>query len=110
VIVLNGKKFAETENEFLNSLFTLETCTGYAKKLKRQIKIFNIQNELIAIVNSWGVLCCVSKLDSGEYSYSHATIKEIGEYSFSQKDEEIKNLAIKRESTGKFLEYIHQFK
>jgi hypothetical protein len=110
MITLNGNKFAETENEFLNSLFTLETCSGYAKRLKRKIKIFNIQNELIAVVNRWGVLCCASKLASGKYWYSHATVKEIGEYSLCQKDKDLENLIIKKEATGKDLDYLHQFK
>jgi hypothetical protein len=53
MIKFNGKKFAENNNEFMDSLFhTGGTCTGYARKVKGGVKLFNIQNELFAFIGA----------------------------------------------------------
>ena len=98
MIILNGKKFAETEEEMENSLFESGgTCVGYAKRLQRQVKLFNHQKALIGVINGHGVLCSASKID-GKNWYSFCTIKEIGEYkSYMQSVEEPEKLAVKRE-------------
>lgn len=81
MITLNGAKFAETEAEFNDSLFTgPATCVGYAKRLKTKIKLLNPQHELIGVINKWGCLLSALKLEDGKYWYSFTTIKEIGEY------------------------------
>lgn len=81
MITLNHKQFAENEREFLASLFTKGgTCVGYAKRNKRSVTLMNTQKEKIGVINCHGVLCCATKLASGEYWYSHADIPEIGQY------------------------------
>jgi hypothetical protein len=51
MIVLNNEKFAENEKEFTDSLFVSGgTCVGYAKGLKRQIKLYDAQKNLIGIM------------------------------------------------------------
>jgi hypothetical protein len=58
MINLNGNKYAENEAEFMQSLFEHGgTCTGYAKRHKRRIDLFDAQHCLLAIINKWGVLC-----------------------------------------------------
>jgi len=93
MIKLNNKKFAENEKEFLDSLFiSHETCIGYAKRLKKQVKLYDHQRKLIGCINQNGVLCHATKHDKGHW-YSYATIPEIGEYqSYQQKMEECKNI------------------
>ena len=52
MITLNKIKFAESEKEMINSLFEgIATCSGYAKRLKHSIKLFNLQHELIDVIN-----------------------------------------------------------
>jgi len=41
MIIINNKKFAETEKEFVDSVFTNQTCVGYAKRYKKIINGFN---------------------------------------------------------------------
>ena len=51
MIIFNGKKYAKNNDEFLNSLFEAGgTCNGFYKKLKKGIRIFNMQHELMAFI------------------------------------------------------------
>ena len=46
MIVLNSVKFAESESEMIDSLFSDSgTCSGYAKRLKHKIKLFDLQKK-----------------------------------------------------------------
>lgn len=111
MITLNGNKFAENEDEFLDSLFTKKTCSGYAKRYKRHIRIYNAQKEQVARINRWGVICQATKLACGNYLYSYGVPKEIGEYqSHLQYKNEVEKLAVKIEPTANFLEYNHWYK
>jgi len=81
MITLNGKKFAENENEFKNSLFASGgTCSGYYKRLKNKVKLFNIQMELIGVITKYKVLAKATKLENGSYWYSYGDIDIIGAY------------------------------
>ena len=92
VIELNDAKFAETKEEFEGG-----SCVGFARRLKRQIKLFNNDNELIGKINCWGVLCKATKMDDGRHWYNFATIPQIGAYgSYMRSREEIEALAIER--------------
>ena len=101
MIVLNSVKFAENESEMIDSLFSSGgTCSGYAKRLKHQIKLFNIQKELIGTINQNGCLCKATLLDNGKYWYSFADIPLLGEYIHTIQDE-IYKLHIKTDIGGK---------
>ena len=81
MITLNGKKFAESESEFLESLFDSGgTCTGYAKRNKRSVTLKNMKGKKIGVINCHGVLCAARQLDNGKWWYSHADIPEVGRY------------------------------
>lgn len=81
MIELNGKKFAESEQEFINSLFEKGgTCAGYAKRNKASVTLNNMQGEKIGVINNHGVLCKATKLEGGKWWYSHGAISEVGEY------------------------------
>lgn len=94
MITLNGKKFAETQSEFIDSLFDSGgTCVGFAKRNKKSVTLFDHQNNKIGVINSQGVLCAATKLDNGRYWYSHADIPEIGRYeSYMQQVNECREL------------------
>jgi len=90
MIVLNGAIFGETHD-----VLDFDKLAGYARRLKRQIKLFNTDNELIGVINKWGALLCATKLDDGRYWYNFSTIQEIGEYaSYMQSRDEIDSLAV----------------
>jgi len=81
MIILNGKKFAESEDEFTSSLFESGgTCVGYARKNKCSVTLYNMQHEKIGVINKHGCLCKATKKDCGRWWYSFATIEEVGEY------------------------------
>ena len=80
MIELNGKKFAENENEFSASLFEAGgTCVGYYKVNAKSITIFDAQHVKIGVINSHGVLAKATLTEDGWF-YSYGTIKEVGEY------------------------------
>ena len=102
MITLNGNKFAETDSEFVDSLFTDKTCNGMAKRFKRKIDLFNPQGEKVGVINKHGALCCATQLDDGQYWYNFATIKEVGEYdSYMQSVEDIDALTIAHDRIGR---------
>lgn len=97
MIILNGAKFAESEQEFINSLFSRKTCSGYAKRYKHKIKLFDHNHNLIGVITEYGVLAYATLRADGKYWYSYATIPIIGEYeSYMQSQEEIDMLAINK--------------
>ena len=80
MIILNGSKFAETEDEFVSSLFERGgTCKGYAVRQKTRIKLLNHQRELIGVVNKFGCILHARPFN-GAYNYSFMTIPEVGGY------------------------------
>ena len=94
MITLNGNNFAETEKEFIESLFsTGGTCAGYAKRNKTSVTLKNIQGEKIGVINNHGVLCKATKLEGGQWWYSHGTITEVGAYEdYMQSVEELRKI------------------
>lgn len=90
MIILNNKKFAENENEFIDSLFEKGgSCVGYAKKNKSSITIQDHNKNKIGVINKHGCLLNASKLKCGKWWYNFATIKLIGDYkSYMQSVEE----------------------
>ena len=102
MIELNGKLFAESESEFTDSLFTNgSTCVGYAKRLKRQIKLFDHQRNLIGMINKHGVLCGVCHLPDGDIVYGPAVIDIIGRFeSMSDETDQVLSHAIGFDLSG----------
>lgn len=84
MIVINGKKFAESDNEFIDSLFDSGgTCVGYAKVYTRFIALQNMQKQRVGIVNHEGVVATATKR-SGGWWYSYGTPDIIGECLYSR--------------------------
>ena len=101
MITLNGKKLAETEDEFINSLFeTGGTCVGYAKRFKRKIDIMDARKNKVGVINQELVLGTATKVKDG-YWYSYADPKLIGEYkSYVKQMDELRALTTGRDHIG----------
>lgn len=52
MLIFNGKKYAKNDKEFVNSLFTSQTCSGYYKTQRNGsgTTIYNMQKEVIAFI------------------------------------------------------------
>ena len=111
MIILNEKKFAESEEEFTNSLFQKGgTCHGFEKRYKRQIKIFNEQKEIIAVINKFGCICKATKQKDGKiwYSYGDTIIESEYHHDLMKRQDDIRNLSKSHEY--KNYEVVHCFK
>ncbi len=88
MIILNGKKFAENENEFTDSLFETDgTCVGYAKKNKVSVTLSDYNHKKVGIINNHSVLCnCL--MVNGKPWYTHADIDIIGRYESNRQERE----------------------
>ena len=76
MLILNGKKFAANNNEFVSSLLKSGgTCNGYYKPLKNRVKLFDAQMNLIGSITCYNVL---AKYNGKYKTWSHGTIDEIG--------------------------------
>jgi hypothetical protein len=81
MIILNGSKFAETEEEFTGSLFEQGgSCVGYVKPYRKSIVIQDHNRNKVGVINKHGVLCKATKQGDGQYWYSYGDIDLIGEY------------------------------
>ena len=59
--------------------------------------MFNMQKKYIGVINAYGVLCHVSRLDNGKMWYCLMTIPEIGEYdSYAESRNDIEKLTLYR--------------
>lgn len=102
MIILNKIKFAESEKEMVDSIFHSDgTCCGYAKRLKHKIKLFNLQKELIAVINQHGVLLKAKLLEDGKVWYGYADVPMLGDYDQSLQFKDIEKLHIKTDIGGK---------
>ena len=96
MIKIKNTKFAETEEEFINSLFESDgTCSGYAKRTKRTIKLKDHNYKLVGVINGGGVFCCATELKPGQYWYSYADINMLGQLSYSESHDIVEGLSTK---------------
>lgn len=95
MIELNGAKFAKNEQEFTESLFSSKTCVGFYKKTKKTVRLYNMQKELIGLINEHKVLCSARKVDNA-YWFSFCTINEIGRFpSYRHERDNIMDVLVK---------------
>lgn len=80
MIEINGKKFALTEAEFTDSLFSDKTCVGFYRPNKRSITLMDQNKNKVGILNHEGILLNARKLDTGKYWYTLADIDLIGSF------------------------------
>ena len=80
MIQLNGKKFAENDAEFKESLFHKGgTCVGYYKVFKKQVQLLNMQKEKVGVITN-NVLGKATRQENGKYWYSYGDVDIVGEY------------------------------
>lgn len=102
MITIGNKKFAESEKEFIESLFEGEsTCFGYAKRLKNKIKLFDHQKKLKYVINQWGVICTASLDFDKPYYFFTDCKREFGIDSIGEENEIINSIATKKEFSFK---------
>lgn len=92
MLILNGKKFARTESEFVASLFEPGgTCVGYYKPTSRQIFLMDHNKERIGVIPPEGFLASATRQPDGRYWYSYGKPALVGDYeSYGQEREECK--------------------
>ena len=106
MVTIKDAKFAESQDEFINSLFTSpKTCVGYARRLVRQVKLLDHQKNVVGVINKWGVICKARKLEDGRYWYSYGDIDIIGRLSVREIQEIVDELAVRREYRNGEKEY-----
>lgn len=115
MLIINGKKFAETEKEFTESLFCSGgTCHGYAKRNKRSITLTDHQKKEIVKINRFGVFCGVSTFtdDTGKTKnwYSYCVPDFINQMKLSKMREIVESLYVKREYNWTHGDYENWFK
>ena len=80
MLILNGKRFAANDKEFIDSLFTgSTTCVGYYRVNKKSISIMDQQKNKVGVIAN-NVLATATKQGKG-YWYCYATPDIVGEYS-----------------------------
>lgn len=101
MIVINGNKYAETENEFIDSLFSSGgTCSGYAKRRKRDVLFMDHQHIPFGVVNAHGVVGSARELDNGRVWYSYGTPSQFGTMPYSYECSIADSLAVGRDQIG----------
>ncbi len=87
MIILNEKKFAPTNDQFINSLFEDGgTCVGYYKVNKKSISLYDHQRNKVGVIAN-NVLGTATRQDKG-FWYSYGTPKIIGKYESYMKEQE----------------------
>ena len=71
MITINKKKYAESEKEFVNSLFSKDgTCFGYAKRYKRSIVLWDHNKIKVGGINKYGVIYKTNRYGLNNYDMS----------------------------------------
>lgn len=85
MLIFNGKKYAATQSEFADSLFTPQTCNGFYKRVRGGIGMmdWNKQLQAMLVVNNHNEKFVVSAaMHDGKARYcfgaSEATMKWLG--------------------------------
>jgi hypothetical protein len=81
MLIINGKKYAKNESEFVSSLFDKTgTCSGYYKKSKGKILLSDMQGNIFAAVicnyNFKGIVNA-RKVESGKVFYQYGASENI---------------------------------
>jgi hypothetical protein len=102
MVIINNKKFAETDREYIDALFMPGgTCVGFAKRARRTIKFYDTQKNIKGVVNQEAVLGSACQLDTKKVWYSYGEPKIIGTFSdYATQREAIYDLATGRDAKG----------
>lgn len=94
MIILNGKKFAANNDQFIGSLFSGGgTCVGYYKVRKTGVDLLDMQKNKIGVITKHQVLASAKRLENGNWWYSYSDIDLIGRYtSYCQERNEVNSV------------------
>lgn len=101
MVTINGKSFAENDNEMTDSVFQKGgTCVGFIKRNKRSITIMDHQKIKVGVINREGVIGSAT-LINGNWWYSYADVKLLGEFeSYSAQVDVARQLSVGRDAKG----------
>lgn len=89
MIILNKKKFAKNDDEFVGSLFDgVSTCVGYYRVNKKSISLLDMKKNKIGVICN-NVLASARKLENGRFFYSYMNPKIVGDYDFNKMMEDV---------------------
>ena len=98
MIIIKNNKFAESESEYIESLFAPGgTCKGYAKRYKKQIVLQDHNKVKVGVITCHGVIAKATKVDNGWW-YSYGDIDLIGNLSIVEHDEILQGLSVRNDN------------
>ena len=81
MLIINGKKYAKNESEFVSSLFDKTgTCSGYYKKSKGKILLSDMQGKVFAAIicnDNFKGIVNARKAESGKVFYQYAASENV---------------------------------
>ena len=111
MIILNGIKFAENENEVMESLFKPGgTATLRAKRNKYSVNLYGHDGEKIGVINRYGVIASATKMETGKwwYSYGLPDVLNDEKYGLVKQRDDVSNISVKREFVGGELIFMYK--
>ena len=103
MLTINGHSIAESKQEMVQHTAQTSTpsCTGYIKRFKRRIDIFNLNDEKVGVINHEGVIGKARLLENGRYWYSYCDVELFGHFdSYRKQRDFVESLAIDRDHRG----------
>lgn len=101
MIEINGFKFAEKESEIVDSLFTPSgTVSGRAKRYKRKIMFYDLQNKPFGVITQENVAGTATKQDNGKVWFSYVTPYFLKDVNYSDSHTMTEKLAVDRDING----------
>lgn len=102
MISINGKKFAENDEEMRSSILQSGgTCVGFVKRTKRSVMILDHQKRRVGVINQEGVIGAATLTKDGQWWYSYADVKIIGRFEkYSEQASVADHLSIGKDSKG----------
>ena len=96
MIKIQGASFAETESEFVQSLFNpAGTCIGFAKRTARKIVFMDMRREPVGFVNGYGVIGKATRQPDGKLWYSYGDCDLLPAMTLSEKRAVVQALSVR---------------
>lgn len=99
MIIINNVKFAESEDEFTQSLFSNQTCSGFAKRFKRKVLLYDHQKKLQGVITTHGIIGTATQMD-GYIWYSYGEPKLLRDFPYAKHYDAAREISISRDGKG----------
>ncbi len=101
MITLNGKKFAESDRETIDSLFDpTGSCVGRAKRYRREIRLYDMRGNIVGFIAH--IVGTSTVQTDGTIWHTYGTPAILGEYPLPKQYADIEACAIGRDTKGRF--------